>query len=88
MLINIIDFEKNLHDAINLPRIHFEKELLNIEPGFEHMVLRSLCQQYEIHKLWEQKNLFFGGVHAVTEYQGEFDGAGDQRRGGVAKVVT
>ncbi|WP_455210677.1 gamma-glutamyltransferase [Kaarinaea lacus] len=87
VLINIIDFEKNLHDAINHPRIHFENDLLSIEPGFESHELQPLCQQYVNHKFWEQKNLFFGGVHAVTEHHGEFDGAGDQRRGGVAKIV-
>ena len=87
VLINIIDFEKNLHDAINHPRIHFENDLLSIEPGFEPQELQPLCHQYSNHKLWEQKNLFFGGVHAVTEFHGEFDGAGDLRRGGVAKTI-
>ncbi len=87
VLINIIDFEENIHDAVNHPRIHFENDLLSIEPGFEPHELQPLCRQYGNHKLWEQKNLFFGGVHAVTEHHGEFEGAGDQRRGGVAKVL-
>jgi gamma-glutamyltranspeptidase/glutathione hydrolase len=87
VLINIIDFEKNLHDAVNHPRIHFENDLLSIEPGYEPHELQPLCRQYVHHKFWEQKNLFFGGVHAVTEHQGIYDGAGDQRRGGVAKVI-
>jgi gamma-glutamyltranspeptidase/glutathione hydrolase len=87
VLINIIDFKKNLHDAVNHPRIHFENDLLSIEPGFEPHELQPLCRQYVNHKFWEQKNLFFGGVHAVTEHQGIYDGAGDQRRGGVAKVI-
>jgi gamma-glutamyltranspeptidase/glutathione hydrolase len=87
VLINIIEFEKNLHDAINLPRVHFENDLLSIESGFEPYALQPLCLQFGNHKLWQQKNLFFGGVHAVTEHHGEFDGAGDQRRGGVAKVI-
>ena len=87
VLINIIDFEKNLHDAVNHPRIHFENDLLSVEPGFEPLELQPLRQRYINHKLWEQKNLFFGGVHAVTEHNGKFDGAGDQRRGGVAKIV-
>ncbi len=87
VLVNIIDFDKSLHDAVNQPRIHFENELLSIEPGFDTDAIRVLCKQFKNHKLWEQQNLFFGGVHAVTGHDGKFDGAGDQRRGGVALVV-
>jgi gamma-glutamyltranspeptidase/glutathione hydrolase len=87
VLINIIDFKNNLHDAVTHPRIHFENDLLSIEPGFEPRELQPLHRQYVNHKLWEQKNLFFGGVHAVMEHDGIYDGAGDQRRGGVARII-
>jgi gamma-glutamyltranspeptidase/glutathione hydrolase len=87
VLVNIIDFDKSLHDAVNRPRIHFENELLSIEPGFDADALRALCKQFKNHKLWEQQNLFFGGVHTVTGHNGVFEGAGDQRRDGVAIVV-
>jgi gamma-glutamyltranspeptidase/glutathione hydrolase len=87
VLINLIDYNHPLYDAVNHPRIHFENDLLSIEPGFDAGELQMLCRQYANHKLWRQKNLFFGGVHAVTEHHGVFDGAGDPRRGGVAKVV-
>jgi gamma-glutamyltranspeptidase/glutathione hydrolase len=87
VLVNIIDFDKSLHDAVNQPRIHFENELLSIEPGFDAEALRALCKQFKNHKLWERQNLFFGGVHTVSGHNGKFDGAGDQRRDGVAIVV-
>jgi gamma-glutamyltranspeptidase/glutathione hydrolase len=87
VLVNIIDFNQPLHAAINHPRIHFENELLSIEPGFEARALEPLLASYENYRLWEQQNLFFGGVHTVTEHNGRFDGAGDQRRGGVAIIV-
>jgi len=87
VLVNIIDFSQPLHAAINHPRIHFENDLLSIEPGFEIKALEPLLASYENYRLWEQQNLFFGGVHAVTELDGCFDGAGDQRRGGVAIIV-
>jgi gamma-glutamyltranspeptidase/glutathione hydrolase len=87
VLINIIDFAKPLHEAINQPRIHFESDLLSIEPGFEMKALEPLFESFAHYKLWEQQNLFFGGVHAVTEHHGHFDGAGDQRRDGVAIIV-
>ena len=87
VLVNIIDYDKSLHDAVNQPRIHFENELLSIEPGFGADALGLLCKEFNNHKLWHQQNLFFGGVHTITEHNGNFDGAGDQRRGGVANVV-
>ncbi|MGD8933557.1 MAG: gamma-glutamyltransferase [Gammaproteobacteria bacterium] len=87
VLINIIDFAKPLHEAINQPRIHFESDLLSIEPGFEMKALEPLFESFTNYKLWQQQNLFFGGVHTVTEHNGHFDGAGDQRRDGVAIIV-
>ncbi|MGD8802399.1 MAG: gamma-glutamyltransferase [Gammaproteobacteria bacterium] len=87
VLINIIDFGKPLHEAINQPRIHFESDLLSIEPGFEMKALLPLFESFANYRLWEQQNLFFGGVHTVTEHNGRFDGAGDQRRGGIALIV-
>jgi gamma-glutamyltranspeptidase/glutathione hydrolase len=87
VLVNIIEFDMSLHDAVNQPRIHFENELLSIEPGFDAEALGPLCEQFSHLKVWQQQNLFFGGVHTVTEHNGDFDGAGDQRRGGVAIVV-
>ena len=87
VLVNIIDFDKSLHDAVNLPRIHFENELLSIEPGFDADALLPLCKKFKNYKLWQQQNLFFGGVHTVSGHNGNFDGAGDRRRDGVAFVV-
>ena len=87
VLVNLIDFEQPLHDAINHSRIHFENELLSIEPGFDALEVEALCERFSQCKLWQSQNLFFGGVHAVSEHDGEFDGAGDLRRGGIARVV-
>ena len=88
VLINVIDFNKNLLDAVNQPRLHYENDLLSIEPGFDLREAQLVSQQYANHKLWDEKNLFFGGVHAVSEHHGEFDSAGDDRRGGAAKVIV
>ncbi len=87
VLVNIIDYGKSLHDAVNLPRIHFEQDLLSIEPGFAGDALEALCESFGNHKCWQQQNLFFGGVHTVSELNGVFEGAGDQRRCGVAVIV-
>ena len=83
----MIDFEKSPDEAVNQPRIHFENDLLSIEPGFDADVVCALADTYGRCKTWDRQNLFFGGVHTVTEYQGSFDGAGDRRRDGVACIV-
>lgn len=85
---NLVDFAMSPEQAVSAPRIHYENELLNIEPGFEDAALNMLKDDYPNQKRWEQLNLFFGGVHTV-----EFDGhhfhcVGDSRRGGVGVVVN
>jgi len=87
VLVNIIDFDMPLHDAVNQPRIHFEDDSLNIEPGFDADELRPLLDAVDNCKMWEQQNMFFGGVHTVYEHRGRFGGAGDLRRAGEARVV-
>lgn len=49
--------------------------------------LAELASDYPHYKLWQQRNLFFGGVHLVQGAKGVFNGAGDPRRGGVVKYV-
>jgi len=86
-LINLIDFEMPLDEAVNAPRIHYESTLLNIEYGFRADELRKLTHLYHNRKLWKARNLFFGGAHAVSAGPGGFSGAGDVRRGGVSVLV-
>jgi len=81
---NIIDFQMNVDVAVNSPRVHWENNIFNIEPGFseeeiEKITLPSTNQLV----LWKQKNMFFGGVHTVMESEGLIEGAGDRRRSGV-----
>jgi gamma-glutamyltranspeptidase/glutathione hydrolase len=87
VMINIIDFDKALTEAVSLPRMHFENDMLSIEPGFELGTLEPLLTGSAHYRLWQQQNLFFGGVHTVSEHNGSFAGAGDQRRGGIAMVI-
>lgn len=87
VLVNLIDFHQPLDDAVNNPRIHYENGLLSMESGFDTGQLQGLSSEFANPKIWTQKNLFFGGVHTVTEHQGVYEGAGDQRRGGVARIV-
>jgi len=86
-IINLVDFNMSLYDAVNSPRIHFENELFNVEKGFADAEINRVLDQYPAYQCWDTLNLFFGGVHAVQCQQGAFDGVGDLRRRGVCRVI-
>ncbi len=85
VMVNLIDFKMPLAEAIESPRIHFEKGLLSLEDGFSEAALASLREHFSDIKTWEERNLFFGGVHVARfdPARGHLEGAGDLRRGGV-----
>ena len=87
VLVNLIDFEMEVGPAVVSPRIHLEQDRLNVEGGFRPDEVADLIRDYPDHQVWEGLNLFFGGAHTVVRRAGGFAGAGDPRRGGVARVV-
>lgn len=89
VLVNLLDLGMRLDEAVEAPRIHLEAGLLSVEPDFQERVIASLTTGVPDVKLWDRRNLFFGGVHAVAfePRAGHFQGAGDSRRGGIALTV-
>jgi gamma-glutamyltranspeptidase/glutathione hydrolase len=73
----------DVRDAVDSPRLHVEKDLLSIEPGFPESAVNEVCARYPGHHRWSEKNLFFGGTHTVINDGLGFSGAGDPRRDGV-----
>jgi len=92
VLVNLLDFRLAAGDAVRAPRIHHEGGLLNIEHGFGAEEVTALQARFPETRVWEERNLFFGGVH-VARFDGSggggpvFEGAGDPRRGGAGEVV-
>ena len=88
-LINLLDHGMRSDDAVHAPRIHLENDLLSIEGGFDSTAAAQLAAAYPRHKIWDDRNLFFGGAHTVCAGPGGVDphGAGDPRRGGVSLVA-
>jgi gamma-glutamyltranspeptidase/glutathione hydrolase len=83
VMVNLLDFDMTLDQAVTAPRLHLEHDHFSIEQGFPAEVIEQLCQQWPDHHVWPPGNLFFGGVHAVHRLaDGTFQGAGDPRRGG------
>ncbi len=86
-ILNLLEFDMGLEQSISCPRIHFENKLLNIEPGYRPDVISALVDHYKNYKLWDEVNLFFGGVHAVMCEDNSFFAVGDKRRGGAGERI-
>jgi gamma-glutamyltranspeptidase / glutathione hydrolase len=94
VVLNLLDFSMDAKEAVEAPRIHFEKGLLSVEAGFSEERVTELSEIScdgglpEI-EAWAEQNLFFGGVHTALfdPRAGRFEGAGDPRRGGVCVTV-
>ncbi len=83
VLSNVIDFRMGIDAAVNAPRIHFENGFLDVEGGFPESSTAGLAASFPEHRIWDDLNLFFGGVHSVElSANGDLRGAGDPRRGG------
>ncbi|MEN8143199.1 MAG: gamma-glutamyltransferase [Thermodesulfobacteriota bacterium] len=80
---NVVDFGIAIEQAVELPRIHWDGETMQVEPGYEEAVIEELKNIWPVNA-WSNKGVYFGGVHAI--YNGE--PAGDPRRGGTALKKT
>ena len=93
VILNTIEFGQNPQTAIASPRMHWDKNVLDIEPSFDTKSIAAIQLPYEEKRtIWEQQNMFFGGVQAIFGNEDSngnvnFIGAADSRRAGVVRVV-
>ena len=83
VLTQVIDFGRDISTAVNAPRMHWDGEVLQLEPGFPEESLAELIKRFPVN-VWKERNVYFGGVHTVIP---GFDSVGDPRRGGAVAVV-
>ena len=81
VIINLIDFKMSLAEAIKAPRLHYDDDLVQLEPKLINPKTSQLGQYNLNH--WKQKNLYFGGVHAIKLPE---QAVADDRRDGAAIV--
>jgi gamma-glutamyltranspeptidase / glutathione hydrolase len=74
----IIDFNRPIQESVDAPRLHWDGEVVQVEPGFAAAGVELLKKQVEVNE-WQAQGVYFGGVHAVIPGK---EGAADQRRGG------
>ncbi len=82
--LNWAHFNIPITDAVISPRIHWDGELLQVEPGFSSAALEELSKKIRLN-IWKEIDVYFGGVHAVAPLKGE--AVGDPRRGGMARII-
>lgn len=81
---NVVDFNLPLNQAVDAPRVHFEAGQLQLEGGIAPTVADRLEEAgYHLNR-WPERNMFFGGAHAVARLGAGWEAAGDARRGGSA----
>jgi gamma-glutamyltranspeptidase/glutathione hydrolase len=83
VLASVVDHGTDLQTAVDAPRLHWDEDHLEVEPGFDEPVLEELARYAPLNR-WPARSMYFGGVHAVAPGCG---GAGDARRGGSVTVV-
>lgn len=82
-ILNHLVFGKDIESAVLCPRLHMENNVVYLEPGFDKKVIEMIENHYPVVN-FETKNLFFGGVQAVT---GDMTGCADIRREGWIETV-
>src|SRR3954451_3154404 len=88
-ILNVVDFGLKAENAVDLPRLHLERGIVETEPGVDPRALESLERSGWNGQRWQERKLYFGGVQGVARdpASGELSGGGDPRRGGAAVVV-
>ncbi|MFI4897037.1 MAG: gamma-glutamyltransferase family protein [Phycisphaerales bacterium JB059] len=83
VLSGALDFGLSLEEAVSAPRVHWDGERLQVEPGLSGAALDALGERVPVN-VWSSANVFFGGVHAVS---GSGEAFADWRREGSAAVL-
>jgi gamma-glutamyltranspeptidase/glutathione hydrolase len=75
--------DADLDVAVDAPRMHVASDTVHLEPGCDDEVVAALVATRTVN-VWPAKDLYFGGVNAVTDAGAH---VGDARRGGTSIVL-
>jgi gamma-glutamyltranspeptidase/glutathione hydrolase len=80
VIAGVIDQGREVGEAVAAPRLHWDGVDLHVEPGWPEAAVDALAARWPV-RAWGQRDLYFGGVHAVSRA----GAAGDPRRGGATR---
>jgi len=80
VIYQMYNHQKNLHEATEFPRVHFQDGKFQVEKGFDWPFEKSNAV------FWDEKALYFGGVHSIQKVKDSLEATGDARRFGVAEI--
>jgi gamma-glutamyltranspeptidase/glutathione hydrolase len=80
---NIVDFNIPVQQAVEFPRLHWDGQMMQVEPGIPPESLLALEKHWPVN-IWSTIDVYFGGVHTVLP---DVAGGGDPRRGGAVKEL-
>lgn len=83
VLEQVFEWGRPLQEAVDAPRLHWDGEVLQIEPGYGASALARLATEVMVNE-WQGQGVYFGGVHAVIPGR---EGAADGRRGGQVREI-
>ncbi len=87
-ILNVVDFNLPVYEAVNSPRIHSEEGVTDVEAGICASEIDALVAAGAEVKKWRKKDMYFGGVHTIVSEGGVLSGSGDHRRGGAVRKIS
>jgi gamma-glutamyltranspeptidase/glutathione hydrolase len=79
----IVDFGIPVQQAVEAPRIHWDGEMMQVEPGLSRHTIEGLEKYWPVN-VWSTLDVYFGGVQVVMP---NIAGGGDPRRGGSVRII-
>jgi gamma-glutamyltranspeptidase/glutathione hydrolase len=79
----IVDFGIPVQQAVEAARIHWDGDMMQVEPGLPQESLDALQQHWPVN-IWSAIDVYFGGAHTVLP---DIAGGGDPRRGGSVREI-
>ena len=83
VVMNLVDFNMSLEEAVKSPRINWDGSYLQVEPGFPSASIERLSKEIAVNP-WPELAFYFGGTHSVLPNS---QAQGDPRRGGRGAVL-
>jgi gamma-glutamyltranspeptidase / glutathione hydrolase len=82
----VVDGGTTVEQAVTAPRLHWDTDHVEVEPGWAPEVLAALEARWPLN-VWPEPDVYFGGVHAVVP-GADGGAAGDPRRDGADASVS